>query len=59
MSALFPAEAGCETVKRIVICWSLLRNSNIATNFQRFTWNNVRREGILPHVSVERRYLGR
>jgi len=36
MSAIFPAEVGCETGKRIVLPLVFLRNNNKATNLQRF-----------------------
>jgi len=38
-------------------CWSLMCNNNTATNLLMFTSSyNI---GVLPHVSVERRHLGR
>jgi len=51
-SASLPAEAGCETRKR------LLRNNNMATKFRRCTSSHGG-VGVLPHVTIERTRLGR
>ena len=44
-------------VSALFYYWPLLRNNNMATNLQRFTSSCCSR--VLPHVTVERRHLGR
>jgi len=40
-------------------CWALLRNNNMAPNLQRFASSYGNIVGVLQHVTVELRHLGR
>jgi len=52
----FSCRAGCETGKSFFCGWSSFRNNDTSTNLQKFPSNMA--EGVLSHVSVERRHPG-
>ena len=56
MPALFPAEQVAKLVRVFFCGWSSFRNNDTSTNLQKFPSNMA--EGVLSHVSVERRHPG-